>query len=209
MTIYAIHCYSADSAEMGPMEAFPSVERASVALQLRARKQESATYYVDEDPDARPRPVCKFPLADDSGTLIVWRRTARQPRPTLDDPPEELWRLSPGGAVIKEPHPEGRPGAEGGVAVPPRTVEEAVERLADESVTLYRLRDRLINRPEERDALVQTLACVSGLRIALCLLKGWDPREESDKEGRADEFIVARWREQHPEDWAEEGRAHP
>lgn len=43
---------------------------------------------------------------------------------------------------------------------------------------------------------------VTALRIALCLLHGWDPAVEADKEGRADELVMAWWQRNDPEYWA-------
>lgn len=110
MTIYAIHHHNARGGDdtVSPLEAFPSVERASVALQLRARKQESGTYYAYEDNEATPRPLVAFPKADLTGYLLVWRRRAGEDRPAPGDEPEELWRLAPSGGVIKEPYAEGK-----------------------------------------------------------------------------------------------------
>lgn len=109
MKIYAIHRQNRTTQRSGPLEAFPSVERASVALQLRARKQESGTFYVDEDNSETPRPMVAFPEADLSGYMLVWRRRATDPRPEPGEDPEEVWRLTPGGGVIKEPYDgEGR-----------------------------------------------------------------------------------------------------
>jgi hypothetical protein len=44
---------------------------------------------------------------------------------------------------------------------------------------------------------------IHGLWWALCLLKGWDPREEACKEGRADDYCQERAAELLPEreDW--------
>ncbi|MFF9265822.1 hypothetical protein [Streptomyces longwoodensis] len=79
---------------------------------------------------------------------------------------------------------------------------EAEERVIAEAIKLYRSRDQLINRPDQRALLVEVTAMAAGLRVALCALRGWDVRAESDKEGKADELIVGRWQEQHPEEWA-------
>lgn len=105
--IYAAHRYTRKADTTGPLEVFPSVERASVALQLRARKQESGTYYLDEDHSETPRPRVEFPQADLSGYMLVWRRRAGEDRPTPGDTPDEVWRLTPGGSVIKEVYDEG------------------------------------------------------------------------------------------------------
>lgn len=108
MTVYAIHRYSKNTSTTGALEAFPSVERASVALQLRARKQESGTYYTDAAPTApAPGPRAAFPEADLTGYLLVWRRRAGEEQPGDGETPEELWRLSPLGAVIKEDYSAG------------------------------------------------------------------------------------------------------
>ncbi|MFF9265826.1 hypothetical protein [Streptomyces longwoodensis] len=100
MTVFAVHRYSKYTPDVGALEAFPSVERASVALQLRARDQRSATYYLTDH--TNPRPVGEFPKADLTGYMLVWRRKAGQAPPRRDDTPDELWRLTDKGGVIKE-----------------------------------------------------------------------------------------------------------
>lgn len=82
---------------------------------------------------------------------------------------------------------------------PPRP--DVVGLVADEAVKLYRLRDKLINNPGQHAALMHVDGCISGLRIALCVLKGWDVEQESDKEGEADQLVIGRWQELHPEEW--------
>lgn len=82
--------------------------------------------------------------------------------------------------------------------VPPAA---AVQQVADEAVSLYRIRDRHLNDPQAHNAVMHYNGVLHGLRIALCLLMGWDVEQESDKEGAADEFIIGRWKELHPEEW--------
>jgi hypothetical protein len=103
MTVFVVHRYSKYTPDMGALEAFPSVERASVALQLRARDQRSATYYVTDGGAPGPRPVGEFPKADLTGFMLVWRRKAGQEAPGRNDTPDEVWRLTGKGGVIKEP----------------------------------------------------------------------------------------------------------
>lgn len=81
-------------------------------------------------------------------------------------------------------------------------LDRVVEQIADEAVKFYRARDRLLNDPAAYTLRLQTLARIEGLRIALCFIKGWDVEEESDKEGAADKFVVARWQETYPEEWS-------
>jgi hypothetical protein len=44
---------------------------------------------------------------------------------------------------------------------------------------------------------------IIGLRVALCHLMGWDPRQESDKEEAADEYVAEYHNRTYPEegDW--------
>jgi hypothetical protein len=119
MTVYAMHRHSRSTETTSPLEAFPSVERASVALQLRARKQESGTYYAHEDNTATPRPMVAFPEADLTGFMLVWRRRAGEDRPGPGDAPDEVWRLTPNGGVLKEAYRDGKD-----YALPALTPEE-------------------------------------------------------------------------------------
>jgi hypothetical protein len=92
-------------------------------------------------------------------------------------------------------------------AARPRGLDLKVKQVAEEAVKLYRARDQLINQPEKHAELAYVTGCNAGLRIALCVLQGWDPAEEADKEGKADELVLAVWQSLHPEDWAGTNRA--
>lgn len=101
--IYAVHRHSRKTDTTTQMEAFPSVERASVALQIRARKRECILYPVGEDRPPYDRQPVKFPDADMSGYMLVWRRKAGD-RPTPGEAPEEVWSLTERGGVVKQPY---------------------------------------------------------------------------------------------------------
>lgn len=81
------------------------------------------------------------------------------------------------------------------------TVEGAVQRIADEAVKLYRARDRMLNDPHTHTERLLIHGEANGLRKALCVLNGWDVEQESDKEGKADQLVIRRWQETHPEEW--------
>lgn len=132
MTIFATHRYSTGTKTTGSLEAFPSVERATVALQLRARKRKSGTYYLDEDTGVTSRPLAAFPEADLTGYLLVWRRKATEDRPAPGETPEEVWRLTPGGAVVKEPYdPDNHPASQPPRLTPEERRTRALKALAD------------------------------------------------------------------------------
>jgi len=76
------------------------------------------------------------------------------------------------------------------------------EKLLNRAVSAYRMHDKLLNdqsRAHERAIAVGEL---TAFRDALCIVHGWDPAEHGDKEGRADEMVIARWQERYPEEWA-------
>lgn len=85
-----------------------------------------------------------------------------------------------------------------------RTVSAAdvEEGLCEQAVKLYRQRDRLINNDDQALLLSFVTGQANGLRIALCVLKGWDIDSDSDKEGKADNAFVEYWQERFPEDWS-------
>ncbi|MEV6400560.1 hypothetical protein AB0M39_38265 [Streptomyces sp. NPDC051907] len=84
---------------------------------------------------------------------------------------------------------------------PATDVDQAVEQVADEAVRFYRARNKLLNDATLYVERVHYNGVVEGLRIALCLLKGWEVEEESDKEGAADQLVTSRWQETYPEEW--------
>lgn len=170
MTVYAVHRHTMKTETTSPLEAFPSVERASVALQLRARKQSSGTFYAHEDHDITPRPEVAFPEADLSGFLLVWRRKAGEDRPEPGQEPEEVWRLTPGGSVIKQAYNADR--APGAYRLPQLSPEErrtkALKALAelppieeefrqDLSATYRHVLRDLVQDPEVEDAILRVM----------------------------------------------------
>lgn len=87
--------------------------------------------------------------------------------------------------------------------VTPYNASTAAALILKEAVKAYRERDQLINRPEMSTNLTLTLGRMAGLRVALCVLHGWDIDVESDKEGAADASILEAWRLEWPEEWSE------
>lgn len=110
MTVYVKHRLSAGSTEQFQLEAFPSIERAASALQVRARVQRSTAYPLAVDQGSTqpwPWESHDFPGADRTGSMAVWlrKRPADLP-PAPDEPPQERWTLTDGGAVQRQPWPE-------------------------------------------------------------------------------------------------------
>lgn len=106
MTVYTRHRLSEKTKRVLPMEAFPSVERASVALVLRVTQQESRTFYMTDSSVAGSAQMGgseKFPEADQSGFMAVWLRRARELPPQPGEEPDEVWRVSARGAVRRAP----------------------------------------------------------------------------------------------------------
>lgn len=73
----------------------------------------------------------------------------------------------------------------------PRSVTELVQWLCRDTVWAMHAQDSILNDRTDAGSVTQTflMGQVIGLRHALCLAKGWDPQQEADKEGRADQFI--------------------
>jgi hypothetical protein len=85
-------------------------------------------------------------------------------------------------------------------------LQQLVDALCREAVQRHRVLDNLREAPDynPKQDLPITLTWIGeliGLRMAICLVHGWDPNEESDKEGKADELVTAWWERNHPEDW--------
>ncbi|MEV6400562.1 hypothetical protein AB0M39_38275 [Streptomyces sp. NPDC051907] len=102
MTVYTLHRLSLGAETVTPMEEFPSVERASVALQTRARKQASPAYFMSSGQSGPAGSDVAFPGADLTGYMVVWRRAAHKMPPRPTDTPDELWLLTESGAVRRE-----------------------------------------------------------------------------------------------------------
>lgn len=45
------------------------------------------------------------------------------------------------------------------------------------------------------------LGKLSGIRMGICALNGWDLYRDADKEGPADELVEAYWEKTYPQDW--------
>ena len=73
------------------------------------------------------------------------------------------------------------------------------DRLCREAVRVHRALDNLDTSPAS--ARLTWIGELVGLRIALCLAHGWDSQAEADKEGKADELIVAWWEKNFPKEW--------
>jgi hypothetical protein len=75
-----------------------------------------------------------------------------------------------------------------------------VDRICREVVT----RQRTLDADEGGDLALRMdlLGEISGLRLALCHLHGWDPAIDAEKEGRADQLVLDWWRRTHPDEWA-------
>lgn len=75
------------------------------------------------------------------------------------------------------------------------------QALLDRAVAAYRMHNGVLND----DARAHERAIYVGYKdaycVALCITQGWDPNEDADKDGRADEMVIARWQERFPEEW--------
>jgi hypothetical protein len=87
------------------MELARNAEVPARALKQRARTRQGATLYVGE-PERRglwtDEPQVDFADADMSAFLLVWKRHVREEPPGITDAPDEMWSLTPRGAVVKE-----------------------------------------------------------------------------------------------------------
>ncbi len=101
MTVYALYRPSQEGDTVMPMEAFPNIERAKSALQIRAAKQRSATWYLSDRAQMYPYPEADFPEADHSGYMAVWMGRSHQLPPHPTDQPQELWALDARGEVVR------------------------------------------------------------------------------------------------------------
>jgi hypothetical protein len=77
---------------------------------------------------------------------------------------------------------------------------EYVAALCVEAVRLQRVYDRyLADYTTESSPYRHTLlGKIIGIRVALCVLHGWDVEDDSAREGRADRFIED-WHDAHPD----------
>lgn len=90
------------------------------------------------------------------------------------------------------------------------TKRRTTDQLCEEAVKLHRIIERenhlhcnpgYTAYPGDNYAITLHGRLV-GLRMAICLLNGWDPYRDADKEGPADELVLAYWETQHAADWA-------
>lgn len=86
--------------------------------------------------------------------------------------------------------------------IPRRTVDKPlVDALCRETVERHRAYEALLGDPDAHTVRLTYTGEIIGLRMALCYIHGWDPEEESDKEGKADELVTDWWQRNHPENW--------
>ncbi|MFC4328363.1 hypothetical protein ACFPC0_11045 [Streptomyces andamanensis] len=173
MTIYAVHQHNdREGSPQSPLEAFPSVERATVALQLRSRKQECATFYASDKSETWLKEPVAFPDADMTGFMRIWRRKGSDPQPDpAKDTPEEVWRMKETGGVTKclwaedtlgggsapqtalSPQARRRKALKALADVPPLTAEFQ----ADVSATWRRVLSDLVQDPEVEDGILRVM----------------------------------------------------
>lgn len=87
---------------------------------------------------------------------------------------------------------------------------QTTDRLCEQAVKLHRIiehQNQLHCNPGYEVVPGDTYAAtlhgrLTGIRMAICLLNDWDPANDADKEGPADELVVAYWEREHPADWA-------
>lgn len=113
----------------------------------------------------------------DSGTAVVlrieWDPTAEEPEFPLIEA-EIAGRLDLAEVARLDLPPEG-----------------LGDQLCRETVRQMQIVDRYLGDTSEaaHTFRVERYGTIQGLRIALCLLMGWNPREDADKEGRADDYV--------------------
>lgn len=91
------------------MESAPNLAVPERILKWRAREQCSRTYYSGVVRHPAVQPEREFPTASMSSRLLVWRRSSTQPPPGVQEQPDEVWSLTPGGALMRTPTaPPGR-----------------------------------------------------------------------------------------------------
>jgi hypothetical protein len=80
------------------------------------------------------------------------------------------------------------------------------DQLCGEAVRRHRAIEGTLNGDDAGSTRATNVRLVwhgelTGLRVALCHLYGWDPRVDADKEGKADDLIVEWWRRHDPDYW--------
>ncbi|MFF4933169.1 hypothetical protein ACFY2H_30415 [Streptomyces griseofuscus] len=87
--------HSGEAMEWAPNLAVP--ER---ILKSRSAEQRSRTYHDGPARHPNVQPEERFPNASMSSRLVVWRRTSGQV-PPRGEQPDEVWSLTPRGAVVR------------------------------------------------------------------------------------------------------------
>ncbi|MFD0501451.1 hypothetical protein [Streptomyces rhizosphaericus] len=175
------------------MEKFPSVERASVALQLRARTQESGTFFLGEEVKVPPVKA-PFPEADLTGFMVVWVRRANEPAPHPTDQPDEVWRLTPHGGVRrhaweddqKTPHAAPADILRGRVIDAPLTPARRRRRVLKAAAQLPPLTEEytLEFDPMTRQALEDLVQDTEALDAVLRFMQARDTARKNSREAR-------------------------
>lgn len=79
------------------------------------------------------------------------------------------------------------------------------ERLCRAAVQRHRAVEATFGDDDTHNARMVWYGEITGLRIALCLVRDWDPEVDADKEGKADELVMAWWERNEPEYWRPAG----
>lgn len=79
-------------------------------------------------------------------------------------------------------------------------VHQLSEALCKEAVRVQRVLDSALSDPEALSVVLTCAGRLTGIWTAMCLLHGWSPDEEADKEGKADALVMDWWERNHPGD---------
>lgn len=103
MTVYFVFVPNARVEKLTvDLEFTNSLEIAQRTIQNRARSQRSKTFYEGHTPLRQgPQPEAEFVTADLTAYVLVWRRSGDKAVPKASDAPDEVWRLTPRGAVVR------------------------------------------------------------------------------------------------------------
>lgn len=82
------------------------------------------------------------------------------------------------------------------------TIEQAIDNICRDAVKLHRALDNSRFDTNADATRFTWIGQLLGLQTALCHIHGWNPAEDADKEGKADELICAWWEREHPQEWA-------
>ncbi|MFJ3182594.1 hypothetical protein ACIPJN_29970 [Streptomyces sp. NPDC086796] len=83
------------------MEQAPNLAVPERVLKARVKEQRSRTYRDGPVRHPAVQPEDRFPNASASSRLLVWRRASAQPAPRRKEQPDEVWSLSPTGALTR------------------------------------------------------------------------------------------------------------